>query len=238
MLHGTLDVDGRTAAWWFTDRAGGVSSAPYAQRNLAAHVGDDPAHVRANRDDLERELNAGPLSWMGPVHGIEIVVLDTPHAITPNIDALATTAPSVPLVTLGADCVPVLVAAGDVVIAAHVGWRGLVDGMTSQLVHLLEQRGIRPGAAQVLLGPSICGACYGIPAERAEAIQAACPSALVTAANGGPGADIRLGLASEWAAVGAQVRHIGPCTAEDPGLFSHRRDGVTGRQAGVIVWMP
>jgi copper oxidase (laccase) domain-containing protein len=26
------------------------------------------------------------------------------------------------------------------------------------------------------------------------------------------------------------------CTVEDPKLFSHRRDGVTGRQAG-IVWL-
>jgi len=237
MLHGTLDLDGRTAAWWFTDRAGGVSPTPYASRNLAAHVGDDPGCVRANRDGLEAELAAGSLSWMGPVHGIDLVVLNTPRSITPNVDALATAATGVPLVTLGADCAPLLVAAGDLVIAAHVGWRGLVEGMTSQLLDLLRARGIDAASAQVLLGPAICGSCYGIPVERAERIGEVCPAALMVARNGGPGADIRVGLATEWRAVGAEAQVIGGCTAEDERLFSHRRDGITGRQAGVIAWM-
>jgi polyphenol oxidase len=32
------------------------------------------------------------------------------------------------------------------------------------------------------------------------------------------------------------VVHDPRCTVEDPQLFSHRRDGVTGRQAG-LVWL-
>jgi len=99
MWHGTIPVGARTAAWWFTDRSNGVSRAPYAARNLAAHVGDDPNDVRANREALAVELGQGPLSWMGPVHGIDIVEIDAPHAIVPNVDALATTAPGVPLAT-------------------------------------------------------------------------------------------------------------------------------------------
>lgn len=237
MLHGILDVGGRTAGWWFTDRNGGVSEPPYASRNLAAHVGDDPTQVRANRDRLAVELELGPISWMGPVHGVDLVVLASPHSITPNVDALATAAARVPVATLGADCVPVLLAAGDVVIAAHVGWRGLVEGMTAQVARFLRQRAIDPGHAQVVLGPAICGACYGIPNERADAIDEVCPNAIVPAANGGRGADLRLGLTAEWQALGAAVTVVGRCTAEDSNLFSHRRDGVTGRQAGVIAWM-
>lgn len=236
MLHGTLDANGRTAAWWFTNRAGGVSPAPYATRNLAAHVGDDPSVVRANRDGLQRELGVGPLSWMGPVHGIDLAVIEAPQAITPNVDALATSAVAVPVVTLAADCVPMLIVAGEFVIAAHVGWRGLVDGMTEQMLMFLRGHGITAIDARVLLGPAICGQCYGIPDDRADAVGEACPSALVLARNGGPGADIRLGLAAQWRAAGAEVQHIGGCTAEDPQWFSHRRDGVTGRQAGVIAW--
>jgi hypothetical protein len=34
----------------------------------------------------------------------------------------------------------------------------------------------------------------------------------------------------------AQVVHDPRCTVEDRFLFSHRRDGVTGRQAG-LVWL-
>jgi copper oxidase (laccase) domain-containing protein len=28
---------------------------------------------------------------------------------------------------------------------------------------------------------------------------------------------------------------VGGCTFEEPGLYSYRRDAITGRQAGVIV---
>ena len=237
MLHGTLEVAGRTAAWWFTERGGGESASPYLSRNLAAHVGDDPAKVRANRDGLERTLGVGALSWMGPVHGIELAELETPCTITPNVDALATSASRVPLTTLGADCVPMLVAAGDHVIAAHVGWRGLADGMTSSVLRHLAKRGIDPAGARVLLGPAICGTCYTVAADRAEVIEAASPEALHRLADGGWGADIRRGLTAQWSRVGAAVQSVGGCTAEDARYFSHRRDGITGRQAGVIAWL-
>ena len=236
MLSGQLVTPTRTARWWFTDRHGGISAAPYDDRNLAAHVGDDLTAVRANREQLESELNAGPLSWMGPVHGVDVELLDVPRALVPNVDALATTSASNPLVTLGADCVPLLMVAGDLAIAAHVGWRGFVDGMTATLVALLADHGIAPDAAQVVLGPAICGSCYGVPEDRADAIRDASAQAVVRAANGGPGADIRLGLTAQWTAFGAAVTSVGPCTFEDRHYFSHRRDGVTGRQAGVIAW--
>ena len=238
MLAGTCNVGGRTARWAFTDRSGGVSPAPYASRNLAAHVGDDPANVRANREALHREFALGPLSMMGPVHGISLAFLQSAVAITPNVDGLATAVASVPLVTLGADCVPMLIAADDLVVAVHVGWRGFADGMTEAVLRLLDEHGAAASEAQVILGPAICGSCYGIPVERAELVAAACPEAITVAANGGPGADIRIGLATQWRAAGAVVTTVGPCTFEDERYFSHRRDGVTGRQGGVIAWQP
>ena len=237
MLAGTETRHGRTVRWAFTARPGGQSVAPYASANVATHVGDDPSVVRANRTALETAFDAGPIAWMGPVHGVEAQVLTAPTAIVPNVDAIATTQVRLPLATLAADCVPLLLTAGDLVVAAHVGCRGLADGMTTSLTRLLGERGIDPASALVLLGPAIYGACYGIPRERAEQIAAACPEAIVQATSGDPGADIRRGLAHEWHARGAEVRLVGPCTAESPEHFSHRRDGVTGRQAGVIAWI-
>ncbi len=237
MLQGTLSVAGRPAKWAFTDRHHGVSLSPYASNNLAAHVGDDASHVRSNREQLQARFDGGELSWMGPVHGVEVALLDAATAITPNVDALATWRALTPLVTLGGDCVPVLVAAGDLVVAAHVGWRGLVDGMTARLMAVLAGHGIAAQDAQVLLGPGICGACYGISEQRAGLVRAACPEAVVPARNGAPGADIRVGLQAQWQAGGARVRLVGGCTFESPEYFSHRRDGITGRQAGVIGWV-
>ena len=236
MLSGQLVADGRTARWWFTDRSGGVSKAPYASLNLAAHVGDDLDNVRRNRELLETEMSAGPLSWMGPVHGVDLQEIDEATALTPNVDALATSRSGVPLVTLGADCVPLLMIAGDLAIAAHIGWRGFVDGMADTICDAVTRHGATVAASKVLLGPAICGSCYGIPGDRAKAIEQVAPTALVDARAGGVGADIRRGLTAVLSYRGADVQSIGPCTAEDVQYFSHRRDGVTGRQGGVIVW--
>ena len=236
MLTGSITVGTRVARWWFTDRTDGQSVGAYAAGNLAGHVGDDPAIVRANRRALDLVVGSAPISWMGPVHGVDIAEIDRSTSLTPNVDALATSAADVPLATLGADCVPVLLAAGDVVIAAHVGWQGFADGMTGSMVALLATHHIDPADAHVVLGPAICGACYGIPQDRADRIAAACTEAVTAARNGGPGADIRLGLATQWKQLGATVEIVGGCTFEDSQYFSHRRDGVTGRQAGVIVW--
>ena len=236
MLQGALTIGGRTAHWWFSSRSGGRSVAPYATRNVAAHVGDDPEAVRANRHSLEAELELGALSWPGPTHGTDVAVLQQPVALTPNVDVLMTAAPRVALATLAADCVPMLIATSQHVVAAHVGWQGLADGITSAIVGALTAAGDSAAGASVVLGPAICGRCYGVPAERATIMRAACPEAVTTAANGDPGIDVRAGLAAQWRALGAAVESVGPCTFEDARFFSHRRDGVTGRHAGVIVW--
>lgn len=236
MLTGELVASDRTARWWFTNRAGGASSPPFNSRNLAAHVGDDPATVRNNRAQLESELEFGTLTWMAPVHGVDLEIVTEAIPLVPNVDALATTITRRPLVALGADCVPVLMVAGAFAVAAHVGWRGFVDGMTTSILRLLAAHHVDPSSAQILLGPAICGACYGIPEERADAIRAVSAAAVCRARSGGPGADIRVGLTEQWEAVGARVASVGPCTFEAPEYFSHRRDGVTGRQAGVIAW--
>ena len=57
-----------------TLRAGGVSVGPYASLNLAAHVGDRPEAVSANRLLLREaaHLPAEPL-WLEQVHGINVI---------------------------------------------------------------------------------------------------------------------------------------------------------------------
>ena len=85
------------------------------------------------------------------------------------------------------------------------------------------------------LGPAICGQCYPVPPERAQEAAEAWPDSRATAPDGQPGIDVRAGLRQRLRAAGVLVEYIGGCTAEDPELFSYRRDGLTGRQ-GVAVW--
>jgi YfiH family protein len=225
-----------------TDRRGGRSSAPYDAFNLGDHVGDDPAAVAANRDRLARELGAEPgrLVWMQQVHGTGVAVVDRPQdGPVPATDALVTAEPGLVLCVLVADCVPVLLADAEagVVAAVHAGREGVRQGVVPAALAAMRDLGARPGTTTALLGPAVCGADYEVPAAMQAEVAEVAPAAAVRTRRGTPGLDLRAGLDALLRAAGvAQVVHDPRCTVEDRRLFSHRRDGVTGRQAGV-VWL-
>ena len=225
-----------------TSRPGGVSRAPYASFNLAAHIGDAPAAVEANRRRLARATGLGPdrLVWMEQVHGAEVATVEDPRPEpVPGTDGLVTGAVGLVLVVLVADCVPVLLAdpAAGVVAAVHAGRVGAAAGVVPRAVEAMAAIGATPAGTDALLGPAVCGECYEVPEQMRAEAEARLPGSATTTRRGTPGVDLRAGLASQLAALGvARVVADPRCTAEDPELFSHRRDGVTGRQAGV-VWI-
>jgi polyphenol oxidase len=225
-----------------TDRRGGRSSAPYDTFNLGDHVGDDPADVAANRERLAREIgvDGGRLVWMNQVHGTRVQVVDGPRdAPVAETDALVTTVPGLVLCVLVADCVPVLLADADngVVAAVHAGREGVRQGVVPAALGAMQDLGARPASTSALLGPAVCGADYEVPAAMRAEVARIAPAAAVRTRKGTPGLDLRAGLAELLSAAGVgQVVHDPRCTVEDRRLFSHRRDGVTGRQAG-LVWL-
>lgn len=231
------DRNGRQIARWvFSDRSGGFSHPPYESLNLATHVGDAPLAVAANRSRLADAISlpVDRLVFPGLVHSVDTGIVDSPIGLFPDVDILVTTQRKIGLVTLGADCVPMIVVDAEkkVALTAHVGWRGAADGMTDSIAAALAQAGGSVKGATVLLGPAICGQCYSVDAERREKVLAALPAAGNRSENG---IDLRDGLEAVLKGLGARVQRVGGCTAEDQSLFSHRRDGVTGRQAAVVV---
>jgi hypothetical protein len=225
-----------------TSRSGGASAAPYASFNLGLHVGDDPTAVHANRSRLARATGLGldRLVWMEQVHGSAVAVVDGPRPEpVPETDGLVTATPGLALAALVADCVPVLLASPGAVGAVHAGRAGAAAGVAAAAVAALVGLGADLAATDALLGPSICGACYEVPADLQASVEAALPGSATTTRRGTPGLDLRAGLARQLAAHGvARVVVDSRCTAEDPELFSHRRDGGTGRQAAVIWLVP
>ena len=122
------------ARFALTDRLGGVSAEPYAEFNLARHVGDDAEAVEENRRRLARRIGlpADRVVFMNQVHGSDVVVLDHPDpARPPEADGLVTRTADLALAVLVADCVPVLLAdaRAGVVGVAHAGRRGLHAGI-------------------------------------------------------------------------------------------------------------
>lgn len=223
-----------------TSRSGGVSRPPYASFNLGDHVGDDPAAVAANRDRLAGAAGLRPdrLVWMQQVHGAAVATVDGPRpGPVPDTDGLVTATAGLALAVLVADCVPVLLAAPTAVAAVHAGRVGAAAGVVPAAVRAWEAAGADLAAGDALLGPAVCGACYEVPAAMRDEVEAALPGSATTTRRGTPGLDLRAGLARQLAGLGvARVVTDSRCTAEDPELFSHRRDAPTGRQAA-LIWL-
>ena len=225
-----------------TSRAGGRSAGPYASFNLGGSVGDDPTAVAANRARLAAEtgLPAGRLVWMDQVHDAQVAIIDGPQqTAVPKTDGLVTTTPGLGLVVLVADCVPILLADVEAGVAgvAHAGRPGAAVGIGQRAVAAMIEAGARPAAIEVLLGPAICGRCYEVPAEMQADVEARLPGSACATKTGTTGLDLRAGLAQALLAAGVGRVVADPrCTAEDAELYSYRRDGVTGRQAG-IAWV-
>jgi polyphenol oxidase len=225
-----------------TNRAGGRSSGVFGTFNLSAGVGDDPGAVTANRERASRELGV-PLVFLEQVHGTRVEVVEAlPEAGAPDVpgtDALVTALPGVGLAVLAADCVPVLLgdARAGVVGAAHAGRVGAATGVLPAVVSAMQELGARPADMTVLLGPAVCGACYEVPAAMQAEVDARLPGSAVRTRRGTPGLDLRAGLYHQLVELGVGKVGADPrCTIEDRTLYSHRRDGRTGRQAA-ITWL-
>ncbi len=220
-----------------TTRVGGVSRAPWASFNLGDHVGDDPAHVAANRAQLGALLPAEP-AWLTQVHGTRVVELgcDTDY----RADACVARAAGRVCAVLTADCLPVLLCdrAGRVVAAAHAGWRGLAAGVLEATVAAMR---VPPGEILAWMGAAIGPRAFEVGDEVRAAFvaqHAAAASAFVSHAPGKWLADLYALARLRLGAVGVHAVHGGArCTfGEADAFFSYRRDGVTGRMAA-LTWL-
>nr|WP_306307033.1 peptidoglycan editing factor PgeF [Kribbia dieselivorans] len=222
----------------FTSRAGGVSTGPYAGLNLGVHVGDEPAAVAANRSRLAAGLGLTDdrVRYLDQVHGTEVVEVTTPlDDAPPSADASVTRQTDVALAVLVADCTPLLLADPEagVIGAAHAGRLGMLSGVVPATVAAMRDLGARH--VQAIVGPSICGRCYAVPADLRDAAAAAHPEAAARTWIGTPAIDVAAGVVAQLADLGVATRWVPGCAREENDLYSHRRDGVTGRYAGVIV---
>lgn len=138
----------------FSSRTGGVSAAPFDAMNLGSHVGDEPAHVQANRARFAQQFSQLATQPMQPVflsqtHGCQVALLGaqpstyaksaqspvrafaSDSADCRGFDACLSASVGVGCTILVADCLSVLLAyrgtdgRGWCVGAAHAGWRGL-----------------------------------------------------------------------------------------------------------------
>jgi YfiH family protein len=239
----TLPAEGGRAAvrWGFTRAPGWVSVGPHAGLNLAEHVGDDPAAVRANRELLAADLGLAPerLVFMNQVHGARVATVCGPWgagAAPDEADAMVTVEPGLALAVMVADCVPVLLAdpAAGVVAVAHAGRPGMIAGVVPAVVAAMRAAGATDIVSAV--GPSVCGRCYEVPDTMRAQGAAVAPVSATVSWTGTPALDVASGVVAQLREAGvASIAWVPGCTRESPHLYSYRRTPVTGRFAGVVV---
>ena len=214
----------------FTNRLGGVSKAPFDSANLGNHVGDDPFDVAENRSQLESQIGM-PISFMNQVHGDTVVLVENNQSI-PTCDALISTERKLAVAVMVADCIPLLLKSDVAVAAVHVGRKGLMNGIARNTIDAMRDLG-----AEVIhsyIGPNICGGCYEVSDEIFHDVAAKYPAADSSGRTGRATLDLVAGLKTDLK--DTVLLDLSSCVLEDKNCFSYRRDGTTGRQAGVI-WL-
>ena len=222
----------------FSTRNGGVSEGAYRSLNLGILTDDEPARVAENRGRLARAARVDPervvMGWQ--VHGTDLREWDEPDPgqayadpggkQLPRVDGHLTTERSLALLVLVADCYPVALSDGKRAAMLHCGWRPLAGGIVERTVATFEE------VPSAVVGPGIGGCCYEVGPEVLEHF------ADVRGAADGRMLDLRRVIEARLAGAGVtDVEQLDCCTSCHPDLYySHRRDdGVTGRQAGMVV---
>jgi YfiH family protein len=232
-----IEVELPAARVAFSTREGGVSDGPYRSLNVGILTDDDRKRVTENRGRLADAvgLRAEAIAMGWQVHGTEIATWEEPPRLEgyaaptlplQQVDGHVTDLPGVGLLVLGADCLPVALAAPGRVGMLHCGWRGLAGGIIEHAVGRFEDA---PAAA---IGPGIGRCCFEVGPE----VMAAFTD--VPGVARGRMLDLRAIVRHKLEATGVfQIEDVDLCTScREDLFFSHRRDrGVTGRQGG-LVW--
>lgn len=217
-----------------------------AEGNLALHVEDDSRHVAENRAKLEDSIGVRrfSLNFMNQVHSADVRSVQPVQRTSwleppaPTCDGLLDPTGSHALAVMVADCLPVLfvgrTAANDQTLTAatHAGRRGLLDGILTRTVEQLRANGAQ--RIEAVIGPSICGRCYEVPAQMAAESEALHPGIRTQTRWGTEGLDLPAAAGRELEQLGVEVRQSGACTLEDENYYSYRRSTKAGRLAGVI----
>ena len=155
-------------------------------------------------------------------------------------DALVTAAPRLALTVVTADCVPLLLEAGEPVAAVHAGWRGVVAGVVGATVDRLLAEGAPPPARWTAwVGPAIGPCCYEVGGDVAERVAAASgPEAVVARPGGRPHVDLVAAVRRQLADRGVEdVRVLPLCTrCEEESLWSYRRSGARAGRNLAAIW--
>jgi YfiH family protein len=211
--------------------------------NLGDHVQDEPDAVAANRAIFQTQLCGAKPIFLSQVHGTRVLSLDTTSTDGTEADACLTRTPKLACTIMVADCLPLLFTddRGQVVAAAHAGWRGLAQGVIEETVQAVcATAEVQPSQVLAWLGPCIGPDAFEVGQDVIEALKFPDhykPHPVHVhkwLADLAGMARERLGAMGVSSISGNDSTRAW-CTVSQPSrLFSYRRDGRTGRFAASI----
>ncbi|NPA59006.1 MAG: peptidoglycan editing factor PgeF [Epsilonproteobacteria bacterium] len=227
-----------------TDRFGGVSQAPFESLNLALHVGDKPFDVLKNREILSEKHNfiLQNLIYMDQIHSANIAIIkDSSLNKIENCDALITDVKNIPLMVMVADCVPILFydPVKKVIAVAHAGRNGTFMQIAKKTVlKMKDEYGSTLSDLKVGIGVSIGSCCYEVGKDLANICQKNFGKKYVKTRDDKTFLDLKSLNKDQLLDVGVKEENIeisSICSCCDLNYFSYRRDGQTGRFAGLMI---
>ena len=231
----------------FTSRENGFSQPPFDYLNVGLHVGDDSNDVKMNRRVIYSTLEN---SFVDIPKLDKWLFLDQRHCDTifepdfkeydeenlPISDASITSKKNTALVTMTADCGPLVVQCGNIMASIHASAKtvelGLIDKMISKIRSFDSN-----SQMYCLLGPCIHAENYEYEQKYLDQLANKLGEHIKSKTfDGKPAFNLPEAIQFECEKFGADFRDIDIDTFTNKDYFSYRRDNLTGRQC-TISWM-
>lgn len=133
---------------------------------------------------------------------------ERPHVVA--ADGQVTSRPGIALGIFAADCLPVLMAdpVSGIIAGAHCGRRGLERDIIAHTIDLMCAKGAERSHIVATFGPCICGDCYEVGGDIADAFDAQFPGTYTLTRFGGPGIDISVAARQCLSKAGVSAERI------------------------------
>jgi YfiH family protein len=227
-----------------TDRFGGVSKEEYASLNLALHVGDNAKDVLKNREILSQKHNftLQNLIYMDQTHSSNIEIIKDPSKNKiEDCDAIITNVKNIPLMVMVADCVPIFFydPIKKVIAVAHAGRNGTFLEIAKKCALKMRDE-FRSDMSDLVVGvgASIGSCCYEVGDDLADICKKSFGKEYIVIRDDKTFLDLKTLNQDQLIDLGVKRENIEIstiCTSCDKNYFSYRRDGVTGRFAGLMM---
>lgn len=143
------------------DKSYTKSTGCYSEKNANP---DKLAEIQQNFLSIAGEFNAYKIVTLNQVHGNDVLLIDNDfdHTKEYSADAMVTKIPNIVLAIKTADCCPVILYCekGEVIAAAHLGWKSSKLDLVKNVVQKMRDLGVKNICS--IIGPTIMQKSYEV----------------------------------------------------------------------------